>query len=97
MHCVFKQSCVIQQLRYKLHNSVKFSFFGPLALSFFLIYVPVTWWSLLFQSQHVSDSQHIPAHVKHPVDVFSMTPISCTSNDLFSPIVPEELVGHLAC
>lgn len=74
MHFVFKQTRVISQLLCKPQNSDRL-FFGPFAL----VFSPNSPCPHL-QSQHLSDSQHIPAdcpaHVKHPVDIFSTTAIA---------------------
>lgn len=84
MHCVFQQTCVVCQQLYKPQNSqqVVVFFLGPLAAR--------------FQSQHLSDSPHIPAdcpaQCKHPVDIFSMQPIAGPRMFRFSPIVHDEPV-----
>lgn len=74
VHCIFKQTRVVYQLLGTPQNSDRFFFFFFWPLSFSSRLSPY------LQSQPLSDSQHIPAdcpaHVKHPVDIFSMKAVA---------------------
>lgn len=68
-------SCLFLKVFINMHR-----LFGPLAISFSLIYVPRAHPPPHSLSCHLPDSHHIPAdcpaHVKHPVDIFLVKPIA---------------------